>query len=58
MCVCFLSCKIRRKPQKNQKIVKLVLLESRFQTLQLLFMQFDMKLDTFVPSLDLKLKGI
>jgi hypothetical protein len=58
MCVCFLSCKIRRKPQKNPKIVKLVLLESRFQTLQLLFMQFDMKPDTFVPSLDLKLKGI
>jgi hypothetical protein len=55
MCVMLLSCKIYRKSQKNPKIAKLVLLESRFQTLQ---MKFDMKSNTFVPVSNLKLKGI
>jgi hypothetical protein len=52
------SCKIHRNSQKNLKIAKLVLLETRFQTLQLLFMKFDMKLNTFTSILNLKLKGI
>jgi hypothetical protein len=57
--VCMLlPCKILRKSQKNPNIVKLVLLETRFQTLQLLFMKFDMKLNTFAPILNLRLKGV
>jgi hypothetical protein len=53
-----LPCKIHRKSQKNPKNAKLVLPESRFQTLQLLFMKFDMKPNTFVPISNLRLKGI
>jgi hypothetical protein len=53
-----LPCKILRKSQKNPKIAKFVLLETRFQTLQLLFMKFGMKLNTFAPILNLRLKGI
>jgi hypothetical protein len=51
-----LPYKIPRKPQKNPKIVKLVLLETRFQTLQLLLMKFSS--NTFASILNLKLKGI
>jgi hypothetical protein len=58
MCLMLLSFKILRKSQKNPKIAKLVLLETRFQTLQLLFMKFDMKLNTFTSVLNLRLKGI
>jgi hypothetical protein len=57
MWVMLLSCKIHRKPQKNPQIAKLVLLETRFQTLQLLFMKFDMKLNIFASILNLKLEG-
>jgi hypothetical protein len=57
MCVCFLSCKIHRKSQKNPKIAKLVLLKTRFQVLQLLFMKFDMKLNNVASILTPRLKG-
>jgi hypothetical protein len=53
-----LPCKIPRKSQKNPKIAKLVLLETRLQTLQLLFMKFDMKPNIFASFLNLRLKGI
>jgi hypothetical protein len=53
-----LPCKIPRKSQKNPKIAKLVLSETRFQTLQLLFIKFDIKPNTLVPILNLRLKGI
>jgi hypothetical protein len=52
-----LPCKIHRKSQKNPKMAKLVLLETRFQTLQLLFMKFGMKLNIFASILNLRLKG-
>jgi hypothetical protein len=51
-----LPYKIPRKSQKNPKIAKLVLLETRFQALQLLFMKFDMKLNTFASILNPRLK--
>jgi hypothetical protein len=52
-----LPCKIHRKSQKTPKIAKFVLLETRFQTLQCLFMKFDMKLNIFASILNLRLKG-
>jgi hypothetical protein len=57
VCV-LLPCKILRKPQKNPKIVRLVLLETRFQTLPLLLMKFSLKQNTFASILNLRLKGI
>jgi hypothetical protein len=57
-CVYVAACKIHRKPQKNPKIAKLVLLETRFPALQLLFMKFNMKLNIFAPILNLSLKGV
>jgi hypothetical protein len=56
MWVMLLSCKIRRKPQENPKIAKLVLLETRFETLQLLLMRFSLKQNTFTSILNLRLK--
>jgi hypothetical protein len=57
--VCMLlPCKIHRKPQENPKIAKLILLETRFQTLKLLLMKFSLKQNTFASILNLKLKGI
>jgi hypothetical protein len=53
-----LLCKIRRKPQKNSKIAKLILLETRFQALQLVLMKFSLKQNTFASILNLRLKGI
>jgi hypothetical protein len=53
-----LPCKIRRKLHKNPKNAKLILLETKFQTLQRLLMKFSSKLNTFVSILNLSLRGI
>jgi hypothetical protein len=53
-----LPCKIRRKPQKNPKIAKLVLLETRFQALQLLLREFSLKLNILASILNVRLRGI
>jgi hypothetical protein len=52
-----LPCKILRKSQKNPKIAKLVLLETRFQTLQPLLVKFSLIQNTFASILNLRLKG-
>jgi hypothetical protein len=39
-------------------MAKTVSLETRFQTLQLLLIEFSMKLNAFVSILNLKLRGI
>jgi hypothetical protein len=53
-----LTCKICSKLWKNPKIAKLVLLETRNQSLQLLLIKFGLKLNTFESILNLRLKGI
>jgi hypothetical protein len=56
VCVFYLA-KFVENHRKIQKIAKLVLLETRFQVLPLLFMKFDMKLNTFASILNSRLKG-
>jgi hypothetical protein len=51
-----LPCKICRKLQKNPKIAKLILLETRFQTLQLLLMKFSLKPNILGVYFKLKVK--
>jgi hypothetical protein len=57
MCEHVLSCKNHNNSQKISKMAKLVLLETRFQTLKLLLMKFSMKQNTFTSILNLRLKG-
>jgi hypothetical protein len=53
-----LPCEIHKKPQKNPKIAKLVLLETRSQTLQLLLIKFSLKPNIFEPILDTRLRDV
>jgi hypothetical protein len=53
MCAKQLTCKIHRKLYETPKVVKLVLLETRIQALQLLLIKFGLKLNTFESILNL-----
>jgi hypothetical protein len=55
MCVYYCLVKFLENHRKIQKLQN-YFVETRFQTLQLLFMKFDMKLNTFAPIFKFKVK--